>query len=158
TPFARAVRGLVSAEETAELHFALVSLTNRVLAADRVPPGDDAAVGAVLERMAATLDVAVEFVARGGDDGARGAGRTIPLMRLFRLGVSLIGKVRRLALTLRKKGPFATTGRDLAEPEEAVVLEAVMRGRPVYPSALDDPPAGGERPFRSLADLARATA
>jgi hypothetical protein len=158
TPFARAVRGLVSADETAELHFALVSLTNRVLAADRVPPGDDAAVKAVLERMAATLDLAIEFLARGDDEAGREAVRTIPLMRLHRLGVSLVGKVRRLALMLRKKGPFAATGRDLAEPEDAVVLEAAMRPRPLYAAALDEPPGAGERPFRSLADLARATA
>jgi hypothetical protein len=158
TPFARAARALTSAEETAELHFALVSLTNRVLAADRVPPGDDAAVGAVLERMAATLDVAVEFLARGDDDRAREAVRTVPLTRLFRLGVSLSAKVRRLAHTLQRRGPYAVTGRDLTEHDEAPVLEAVMRARPLFSRTLDDPPAAGERPFRSLADLARATA
>jgi hypothetical protein len=158
TPFARAVRALTSAEETAELHFALVSLTNRVLAADRVAPGDDAAVAAVMERLVATLDLAVELLARGDDAVAREAVRTVPLTRLFRVGVSLTGKLRRLGHTLRKRGPFAATGRDLAEPEDALVLDAVTRARPLYPAALDDPPAAGERPFRSLGDLARATA
>jgi hypothetical protein len=158
TPFARAARALTSAEETAELHFALVSLTNRVLAADRVPPGDDAAVGAVLERMAATLDIAVEFLARGDDERAREAVRTVPLTRLFRLGVSLSAKVRRLAHTLQRRGPYAVTGRDLTEHDEAPVLEAVMRARPMFSRTLDEPPTAGERPFRSLADLARATA
>jgi hypothetical protein len=158
TPFARAARALTSADETAELHFALVSLTNRVLAADRVPPGDDAAVSAVLERMAATLDIAVEFLARGDDERAREAVRTVPLTRVFRLGVSLAAKVRRLAHTLQRRGPYAVTGRDLVEHDEAPVLEAVMRARPLFSRTLDDPPAAGERPFRSLADLALATA
>jgi Family of unknown function (DUF6178) len=158
SPFARAARALASADEIAELHFALVALTNRVLAADRVTPGDDAGVAAILERLIATLDLAVEFLSRG--DAAREveALRTVSLVRLFRLGVSLVGKVKRLALTLRRRGPFASTGRELLEADEALALEAVTRARPVLAGLLDEPPSGADRPFRSLADVARATA
>jgi hypothetical protein len=158
SPFSRAAQALTSPEEVAELHFAVVGLTNRVLAADRVTPGDDAAVTAVLERQLATLDLAVEFLARG--DAAREveAVRTVPVMRLFRLGVSLVGKVRQLAATLRRRGPFAATGRDLAEADEALALEAVLRHRPLLAGILDDPPSNTDRPFRSMADLAVATA
>jgi hypothetical protein len=84
--------------------------------------------------------------------------RTVPVTRLFRLGVSLIHKVRRLATTLLRRGPFSAAGRDLAEPDEALVLEAVARHRPMLAGIIDDPPAGADRPFRSLPDLARATA
>ena len=73
SPFSRAVGALTSSDDVAELHFALVALGNRVLAADRVTPGDDDAVAAVLERMLATLDIGVEFLAHG-DDGPRGRG------------------------------------------------------------------------------------
>jgi hypothetical protein len=59
---------------------------------------------------------------------------------------------------LRRKGPFAARGLSLAELDDAAVLEAVTRLRPLYPRLLDDPPGDGERPFRSLADLARAAA
>jgi len=158
SPFARAAQALASADEIAELHFALVALTNRVLAADRVTPGDDVGVAAILERLMATLDLAVEFLARG--DAAREvqALRTVSLVRLFRLGVSLVGKVKRLALTLRRRGPFAVTGRELFEPDEALALDAVTRARPVLAGLLDEPPSGADRPFRSLADVARATA
>ena len=79
-------------------------------------------------------------------------------MRLFRLGVSLVGKVKRLAITLRRRGPFAATGRQLVEPDEALALDAVTRHRPLLAGLLDDPPANADRPFRSLADVARATA
>ncbi len=156
--FARAAQALHAAEEVAELHFALVALTNRVLAADRVTPGDDAAVTATLERLVATLDLALEFLARG--DGAREveALRTVALVRLFRLGVSLVGKVKRLATTLRRRGPFAAAGRDLVEPDEALALAAVSRHRPLLSGLLADPPSNADRPFRSLADVARATA
>jgi hypothetical protein len=157
SPFARAVAGLTSPDDVAELHFGLVALGNRVLAADRVTPGDDEAVNAVLARMLATLDIAVEFLAHGDDAHAVEAVRTVPVVRLFRLGVSLIGKVKQLARALERKGPFAALGPGLFEDPDAAVIEAVTRPRPAFPSLLDDPPKAAERPFASMADVARAT-
>jgi hypothetical protein len=156
-PFARAVAGLTSPDEVAELHFALVALGNRVLAADRVTPGDDEAVNTALARMLATLDIAVEFLAHADDARAVEAVRTVPVLRLFRLGVSLIGKVKQLARTLERKGPFAALGAGLFEDTDATVIEAVTRTRPAFPALLDDPPKTGERPFASMIDVARAT-
>jgi hypothetical protein len=158
SPFARAAQRLTAGEEVDDLRFALVTLTNRALAADRVSPGDDEAVATVLDRLVATLDLAIERLAQGDDDRGAAALRTIPLVRLFRLGVSLAGKVKRLALTLRREGPFRARGFELAETDDGTVLEAVTRLRPMFPRILDDPPAGGERPFRRLADVARAVA
>src|SRR5579871_800009 len=158
SPFARAAQKLAAGEEVDDLRFALVTLTNRVLAADRIAPGDDEAVGAVLERLVATLDLALERLAQGDDERGAAALRTVPLVRLFRLGVSLIGKVKRLGQSLRREGPFGKRGLDLTEPDDATVLEAVTRLRPLYPRLCDDSPAAGERPFRQLADLARAGA
>src|SRR5207244_4484106 len=102
SPFARALGAVTAPEELAEIHYALVALCNRALSADRVAPGDHETLSAVLARVAATLDLAVEFLARGSDERALSALRTVPLVRLFRLGVSVIGKVRRLGLSLRK--------------------------------------------------------
>jgi len=158
SPFARAAQALAAGDDIDDLHFALVALTNRVLAADKITPGDDDAVGAVLERLAATLDLAIERLAAGDDERGALALRTIPLAKLFRLGITMIGKVRALALALVRKGPFAARGRALMEPVDAAVLDAITRLRPLFPRLLDTPPAAGERPFRSLADLARATA
>jgi uncharacterized protein DUF6178 len=158
SPFANAARLLTSGDEVNELRFALVALTNRVLAADRVAPGDDAAVAATLDRLVATLDLAMERIAQGNDELGVKALRAIPLSRVFRLGVSLVGKVKRLAWALRRQGPFGARGLALAEPDDVAVLEALTRLRPVFPRVLDEPPAAGERPFRTLGDLARATA
>ncbi len=158
TPFARAVGGLQSREETADLHFALVALCNRVLAADRVEPSDEEGIRTALERLSATLDLAVEFLAHGAGDRETAAVRTVPLLKLHRLGVSLIGKLRRLATSLVGKNPFAVLrpAIDIFEPEDGDVLACLSRTRPVYPRALDTPPAPGERPFGGLADLATA--
>ena len=92
-------------EDVDDLRFALVTLTNRVMAADRVQPGDDDAVAAVLDRLLATLDLAVERLARDDDERGAAALRSIPLVRLFRLGVSLTGKVKRLAADVAPQGP-----------------------------------------------------
>ena len=156
--FSRAAQKLTAGDELDDLRFALVALTNRVLAADRIAPGDDEAVGEVIDRLGATLDLAVERLGQGDDERGAAALRTIPLARLFRLGVSLCGKVKRLAVTLRREGPFGAQGFKLAESDDATVLEAVTRLRPMFPRLLDEPPSAGERPFRHLVDLARAVA
>ena len=160
TPFARAVAALTSAEEAAELHSALVALCNRVLSADRVSPGDDPVVAGVLGRVAATLDLAVEFLSRGDDAAGVAAVRRVPLTQLFRLGVSLVGKLHKLARSLLRDNPFAVLrpAVDLWEPEDAEVLAALTRLRPLFPRLLDNPPTAGERPFASLHDLTTATA
>jgi hypothetical protein len=160
TPFARAVAGLTSEREAADLHFALVALCNRVLSADRVSPGDDPVVAAVLARVAATLDLAVEFLSRGDEAAGVAAVRRVSLTKLFRLGVSLVGKLHKLARSLVHTGPFAALwpAVDLWEPEDAEVLAALTRLRPLFPRLLDQPPSAGERPFASLNDLAAATA
>jgi hypothetical protein len=159
-PFARAVAGITDRDELANLQAALVMLSNRVLAADRVTPGDDLAVEGALTRLSSTLDLAVEFLSRGDAAESVKAVRSVPLVRLHQLGVSLTGKVRRLARTLLKKSPFAQLDPplDLFEPEDSEVLLACGRLRPLFPRVLETPPAPGERPFAALADLALATA
>jgi hypothetical protein len=159
TPFARAAATLQAREEVAELHFALVALCNRALSANRVAPSDDEAIREVLARVAATLDLAIEFLARGDPAQEGAAVRTVPLVALHRLGTSLVGKVRKLALSLRRGNPFAALlpGLDLFASDDSLVLQSLARPHPLFPRLLDTPPAPGERPFASLADLAAAT-
>lgn len=159
SPFARAVVGLQTREETADLHFALVALCNRVLSADRLSPSDDDAIRAALERLSATLDIAIEFLAHGDGERETAAVRTVPLLKLHRLGVSLIGKLRRLASALLRGNPFASLRPDLAvfESEDAEILASLTRIRPAFPRILDNPANPGERPFACLADIAAAT-
>jgi hypothetical protein len=158
-PFARAMATLETREEVAELHFALVALCNRALSANRVVPSDDDGIRDVLGGVAATLDLAIEFLARGDPKQEGAALRTVPLITLHRLGTSLVGKVRKLALALRQGNPFAglSPALDIFENDDSLVLQSLTRPRPLFPRLLDTPPAPGERPFASLADLATAT-
>lgn len=159
TAFARAASRLQTREEVAELHFALVALSNRALSANRVAPSDDEAIREVLERVSATLDLAVEFLAHGDAEQEGAAVRTVALVKLHRLGASLIGKLRRLAGALRRSNPFASLGPalDIFETEDSQILQSLARPHALFPRLLDTPPAPGERPFASLADLATAT-
>jgi hypothetical protein len=161
---ARALRLITSPRETEELRYAFASLVNRALAADRVGPSEDEAIKESATRLRGTLDLALELLARGpdgqpSDERAAEALRTVTLVRLHRLGFSLTTKVREAARALVRQGPFASVPKlDLTEPEEAPLMDAVLRARPVFPRELDEPPAGGTRPFASLRDLARASA
>jgi hypothetical protein len=159
TPFARGVGKLQARDQIADVHFALVALCNRALSANRVAPTDDEAIRDVLERVSASLDLAVEFLARGDADQEGAAVQTVPIVKLHRLGASLIGKLRRLALALRRGNPFAglAPALDIFESEDSQILRSLTRQQPLFPRLLDTPPAASERPFSSLADLATAT-
>jgi len=166
SPFASAVSRVTDPAERTELNAALAALANRYLAAERVDPANDAAVAAHLGRLRASLDLGVEYLARQGggafdEDRAVDAVRTVAVTRLFRVGVSLTGKLRALARALLRRGPFAALaidGVELTEEPEATALASVNRFVPAFPRLLDDPPANGERPIGSLADVARLTA
>jgi hypothetical protein len=162
--FARARARVTDSAEREELDVALYALANRVLAAAGVDPGDEDAGSAHLARLRATLDLGIDYLARRSgafdEDRAVDAVRTISIGRIFRVGVSLTAKVRSLATALRKGAPFAGSVDDLnlVEEPEATVLEAALRPHPAFPRILDEPPASGERPIASLADLASLTA
>jgi hypothetical protein len=84
--------------------------------------------------------------------------RTVPLLKLHRLGVSLIGKLRRLATALVGKNPFACFARPWTFSSPRMARSWPASREPDRPSPeLDTPPAPGERPFASLADIAVAT-
>lgn len=165
SPFATAVARVTDPSERSELNAALAALANRYLAAERVDPADDAAVASDLARLRATLDLGVEYLARQAgafdEDRAVDAVRTVALGRVFRVGVSLTGKLRALARALLRRGPFASLagdGLDLTEEPETTALASVNRFVPAFPRLLDDPPGNGDRPISSLADVARLTA
>jgi hypothetical protein len=159
TPFARSVATIQDSKLLADVHFALVALCNRALAADRIIPGDDAAVRHGLERVAATLDLGVEFLSRHDQDLEARIIRSVPVIKLFRLGHSLLLKLQRLARSLTHGTQFAALRPqiNLFDLEQQGVLESLARLRPVFPRSLDPIPATGERPFATLADVTRAT-
>jgi hypothetical protein len=156
--FAGALGTLTSETEITQLHAALVLLTNKAMAADLVEPGDFDAGKRVLERVVAYLGLGLEYLSRGDLVRAGEALRTIALERIFRVGVSLTLQLKTLADTLVEKGGVRPV--EMESPAEEVML-ALRRRRPEFPRVLEDASINdthATRPFRTLADVARAAA
>jgi hypothetical protein len=130
------------------LQAAILILTNKVLAAARVAPGDLDAVRRGAHYAAATLSLGLEVVSRGDLDRAGAALRTVSMTRLHRVGYTVTLRLARLARAL---APRATTAGEPVAP----VLGALVGHRPWLSRALDTPPGTGVRPFGSHADVRR---
>jgi hypothetical protein len=149
TFLARALEQVSDAAEAERLEAALVFLINRVLSASRVAPGDERAVRQASQQAGATVSLGLEHLCAGRLERAGAALASVSLTRLHRLGYSLTLRLARMARLL---APRALTAGD---PSHAV-LEALLAARPLFDESLEQPPAAGARPFRSLQDLRRA--
>ena len=151
TFLARALEQVSDAAEAERLEAALIHLVNRVLSALRVRPGDEDAVRSATGAAAATVSIGLEQLCAGQLERAPAALAAVSLTRLHRLGHTLLLRLGRMARLL---APRALTA---GEPTQSV-LEALVRPRPLFPTALDDPPGADLRPFRDMADLRRVAA
>lgn len=151
--FGQALGTLPSDADVERLHGALVLLINKAMAADLVDPGDFEEGRKALARAVAYVGLGLEYLSRGDLPRAGQALSSVALERIFRVGFSLTLQLKTLADTLVKRGgvdPIAL------EPPADEVMRALRQRRPELPRALDEPPADGARPFRTLADVARA--
>jgi hypothetical protein len=153
---ARALGTISDERELERLQAQLMTLVNRVMAADLVAPGDLAAAGEALGRVAGYLGLGVEYLGRGNLSQAGRALSTVALERIFRVGVSLTLQLKTLADTLWEKGRVRVGALLLIDPPFDAVLEALRLTRPQYPAVLDE--AGPPRPFSTLAEIGRAAA
>ncbi len=145
---ARAWDRLDDDTEETRLEGALVVIVNKLLAAARTRPGDQASLRAGADYATATLSLGLEVVARGDLDRAAEALRSVALGRLFRVGYTVGAKLARLAHGLAPRS--ATAG----DPELAV-LDALTQPRPWFARAFDEDGGAGVRPFESQADVRR---
>jgi len=146
TFLARVLATIDDADRLGELASALVTLLNKVLAADLVDPGDLDAVQEASARARDTLSLGLEYVADGVVEAGADAVVRHGLTTLFRVGYSLTERLARRATAL--------SAEDVDDPDLLPLLET----RPLFPRALDVPPFAGARPFRSRADVARVEA
>jgi hypothetical protein len=151
TFLARALEQIADAAESERLEAAVVHLVNRVLSALRVKPGDEEAVRAATAAAAATVSIGLEQLTGGRIERAPAALAAVSLTRLHRLGHSILLRLGRMARLLVPRSLTA------GEPSQSV-LEALLRTRPQFPTALDDPPGADLRPFRDMADVRQVAA
>jgi hypothetical protein len=145
---ARAWDRLDDAEEEGRLEAGLMVIVNKLLAAARTRPGDQASLRAGADYATASLSLGLEVLARGDLDRAAAALRTVALGRLFRVGYTVGAKLARLAHGLAPRA--ATAG----EPELSVI-GALTQPRPWFSRTFDEGGGHGVRPFESQADVRR---
>ncbi|HUQ03811.1 MAG TPA: DUF6178 family protein [Kofleriaceae bacterium] len=132
--------------EEIRLEGALLVVVNKLLAAARTRPGDQASLRAGADYATATISLGLEVVSRGDIDRAAETLRTVALGRLFRAGYTVGAKLARLAHGL---APRAVTA---GEPDVSV-LGALTQPRPWFARALDEAGRPGLRPFESQSDV-----
>jgi hypothetical protein len=142
----RALAAIDDPAVLARVSSALVALLNRVLVADRVDAADVDRVREVTARARDTLSLALDRLGGGDVVAATALVERAPLVDLFRAGVSLVEPLVARARALDRAG--------VIEPN----LDALLAPRPLFPCGLDPQPTAGERPFRTVADVAAVDA
>jgi hypothetical protein len=149
-----AFRGLDEVERQ-NLEAEVRYLVNCVLVAEGAEPGDPPAIRKYSEFSRDYLDLGLEHLTNGAPELASEAVRSRPLREIFQLGFSLTLKLKRQVERLAKEegAKFADTW--LALDEEAQMLNALLRRRPLKALKVH----GAEPvPFRNRRELAEAEA
>jgi len=136
-------------------------LVNEVIAAQRLPPGDESVQERALDQTQATLGLGLELLAqaRPGHPDPDGflAERVaaIGLRDVFRVGYGALDKLRRAAIALHRSAriSLASVGSLLDRPWGPAIAASIRW----YPELPLDATHSGTRPIRGLVDVARAT-
>jgi hypothetical protein len=126
----------------------LTFLLNKLMAADRVDPGERDQITQTLDRLYSSLNLALEFLA--GQDVAKAVELfdTVYFEYLFRLGFSLTLQLQRRA----RKLLASPLGHYLDAPLRPAV-DLLCQARPEFYLPLESGNSAGSRPFSSVGDL-----
>ncbi|MBU1240469.1 hypothetical protein KKF84_01785 [Myxococcota bacterium] len=155
-PFFRAFSTL-SDQERDRVTVSVVSLFNRMAAADRVMGDDDEGLSETAELAATCLDLGVTYIARNQEEHFATVVSEIASTRVFQVGYSLIHQLKGLALTLSRSGHISLSPRTstLLEGPWAAFYNSLTKGHPRLNLAIMGEPK--ERFFHTLTDVATAS-
>jgi len=134
-----------------ELAWEMANVVNRVMMADRIELGNLEQVRAVIGKVDATLNLALEWLAGQDVAAARTCLDECYGEDLFRLGHSLTLRLQRRALALQ-----ATPIAPYFDAKAKACLSALCRKTPRYFEGIGDPGRGGSRLFGELYELETA--
>ena len=141
-----------------------IALLNAVLVVDGVDPANTEAVEAALSRARDTLSLGLEQASGGDPDVGARLLATVPLKRLFQIGVSLALRLKfRLDRLARRTPLFMPGSREpILDAPYGQLMSALRRKRPLFIDWREDvdldAPNCPPRAFRDLGDIARAEA
>jgi hypothetical protein len=143
-------------ESTGErLRWEIVSLANRIMVADASPRADVEALYQSTEKAFRTLDLGLRYLSQDDPNEAAMVLKSIPLLRIFQTGFSLVLKLRRRAGALVAKGWLGALDRkeDILDSPLKETIKGLLRKRPLFFSVSD---GGLYRPFERLEEIALA--
>jgi hypothetical protein len=151
----RATALVTDAREKERLAGTLLALANRTLSADRVAPSDLEGGTASLEGLLWRLSLGLEHLCDGVLDRAPRVLASVALMRVCRLGHSLVLDLRRRVAPAVRAGRLGSgPGQvDRLDPPLADQMAALYLPRPLF----YDAETGSRRPFHGRRDLEAAT-
>jgi hypothetical protein len=129
--------------DTAELRMELNYLINTALVADETAFSDTAAMRSVAQRVYGYLNIALEFICEGNVNKAAEVLAGEELKRLFRLGYSILLRIR--ARAEKQESDNHATNK---------LLNGLKSKRPRFYRGLDPDGIDGYREFRSMSDVA----
>lgn len=161
--FERAL-GLIPGTVRPAIEGQIIALLNAVLVVEGIDPGVPEDVEQALTRARDTLSLGLERAASG--DPERGAHllATVPLKRLFQIGVSLALKLKFRLDRLARRAQLIMPGarEPLLDAPHGQLFAALRHKRPLFidwpegEAGAMDAPTVPTRAFRDLADIARA--
>ncbi len=131
-----------------ELAWEMANVTNKVMMADRIEMGDLDQVRAVIGKVDAYLNLALEWLAGQDLALARQSLDECYCEDLFRLGYSLTLKLQRRAAALSR-----TSVASYLDPNAKACLAALAENPPLYFEGVGDPTRGGARWFADLFEV-----
>ncbi len=146
---ARALAQLGDVAEEERIEAAFLVLTNKVLSALRISPGDEDGLRWGADYALGATALGLEIISHGDLDSAADALRTVSLTRLHRVGYTATLKLARFARAIRMRAGAAGT-------DTTALIDALTGQRPSFPRELDDPPGSGPRAFESQRDIRQA--
>lgn len=155
-PLLRVALDQLTIELADQVRRQLVTLANRVAAAQVTAPGDLAALASAVVNTLATVNLGLEFLSRGATPAAVDLLGRISLVELFRYGHSLALQVGQQAAKLRQR-LRVDDAQTLLPARLQPLFQALCRKVPRLHAGLLDAKRADEVPFESLAQLAAAT-
>jgi hypothetical protein len=150
----RVLRTIDQPAERRRITLALLTVSNRALAADRVILSDEEAARESIEALHYRLSVGLEHLSQGDMKQAQQILQNVALIRIARVGHSLaLDLRRRIAEPVRCRRLGRVAGDiSLLDPTERERVASILLPRPMF---LDEA-TGEQRPFRDLREVERA--